>query len=88
MHVARHVGDGEYRVLASGQRVWVHPSSVLAQSRADAICFVELVRTTKTYARGVSVVQVDWLAELVPHYFARRQAVEQEGVPGGELAGA
>jgi Oligonucleotide/oligosaccharide-binding (OB)-fold len=67
---------GSYRVLATGQEVAIHPSSTLSRGRTgaapvDAIVFGELVRTAKTYARDVTAIDINWLPELVPHFFAR-----------------
>lgn len=67
---------GSYRVLATGQEVAIHPSSTLSRGRAgaaprEAIIFGELVRTTKTYARDVTAIELNWLPELVPSFFAK-----------------
>ncbi len=42
---------GGYRVLATGQAVALHPSSVLCGERPPCIVFDELLRTTRDYAR-------------------------------------
>jgi hypothetical protein len=42
---------GGYRVLATGQAVALHPSSVLCGKRPPCIVFDELLRTTRDYAR-------------------------------------
>jgi ATP-dependent RNA helicase DHX8/PRP22 len=74
-HAAKLQIDGnKYRVVSTGQEVFLHPSSVLHGKRAECIVFNELVRTTKQYARGVSAVESGWLAELVPTYFTRMNA--------------
>jgi ATP-dependent RNA helicase DHX8/PRP22 len=74
-HAAKLQIDGnKYRVVSTGQEVFLHPSSVLHGKRAECIVFNELVRTTKQYARGVSAVESGWLAELVPAYFTRMNA--------------
>lgn len=73
-HAARHQNDGKYRVVSTGQEVLLHPSSVLHGKRPDCIVFGELVRTSRQYARGITKIEALWLPELVPTYFARKQA--------------
>lgn len=60
------------QVIASGQLVFIHPSSVLVGRKAPCILFSEMVRTTKQYARQVTAVELPWLPELVPNFFASK----------------
>ena len=56
-----------YRALGVDEDVFVHPSSVLAMSNAappDYVVFHELVRTGRTWLKGVTVVNPAWLAQL------------------------
>lgn len=53
--------DGSYKTLVAGQKVAVHPGSVLFGKKARAIVFDEFVFTSRAYARGVSAVEVGWL---------------------------
>ena len=96
-------------MVATGQAVTVHPSSVLAGAASGGwvgedrdggggaahpprraappprcIVFDELLRTTRTYARTVSVVDPAWLPELAPAFFARHRG--RGGVGGGSGA--
>jgi len=71
-HAARLQPDNSYRVLATGQVVYLHPSSVLVQRKPECIVFNELVRTTKQYARDAVAVEPRWLPELAPAFFAAR----------------
>lgn len=73
-HAAKRQLDGSYKVIATGQAVAIHPSSVLAGKKPECIVFNELVRTTKQYARDATVVEASWLPELAPAYFARQHA--------------
>eukprot|EP00877_Chromochloris_zofingiensis_P014727 jgi/Chrzof1/9508/Cz04g05220.t1 len=81
-HAAKRQADGSYKVIATGQLVHVHPSSVLCRKRPECIVFNELVRTTKQYARDVCRIQPRWLPELAPAFFAAKAgaaiAVEQQ----------
>ena len=65
-HIAHLLPDGSYRTLApaqGGQTVAIHPSSVLFGRRCEAIMYNEFVFTTKSYARGVSAVDIGWIGE-------------------------
>lgn len=65
---------GSYKVIASGQAVTIHPSSVLSGKKPECIVFNEMVRTTRQYARDATVIEALWLPELAPAYFARQHA--------------
>ncbi|PRW45383.1 ATP-dependent RNA helicase dhx8 isoform A [Chlorella sorokiniana] len=73
-HAARRQMDGSYKVIATGQAVAIHPSSVLCGKKAECIVFNELVRTSKQYARDAVAIEAAWLPELAPAYFARQHA--------------
>lgn len=68
-------------MIATGQPVAIHPSSVLHNSKAECIVFNELVRTTRQYARDATVVESSWLPELAPAFFARRHANTETQAP-------
>jgi len=64
-NVARIMPNGSYQTLEGHQTVGIHPSSVVYGKKVEAILYNELVFTTRCYARGVSVVQLDWYADAV-----------------------
>jgi len=64
-NTARLMPDGSYRTVLGNQTVAIHPSSVLFGRKVEAIAFSEYVFTNKSYARGVSAVQLDWIGEVV-----------------------
>ncbi|KAF2198772.1 P-loop containing nucleoside triphosphate hydrolase protein [Delitschia confertaspora ATCC 74209] len=64
-NTARLMPDGSYRTLLGNQTVAIHPSSVLFGRKVEAIVFSEFVFTNKSYARGVSAVQLDWVGEVL-----------------------
>ena len=69
------------QVIATGQAVFIHPSSVLAGRKPDCIVFSELVKTSKQYVRDVTTVEARWLPELAPAFFAAKagaQAITQQ----------
>ena len=52
----------------------LHPGSVLCGKKAECVVFNELVRTTRQYARDITVVDPSWLPEIAPAFFARQHA--------------
>lgn len=64
-NTARLVPDGSYRTVVGNQTVGIHPSSVLFGKKVEAIMYNEFVFTNRTYARGVSAVQMDWVGEAL-----------------------
>ncbi|TFY66717.1 hypothetical protein EVG20_g4366 [Dentipellis fragilis] len=54
-----------YRALNIEEDVYIHPSSVLAQaSPPDYIVFHEIVRTSKAWMKGLTIVNPAWLSSL------------------------
>jgi len=80
-NVARLSSDGSYRTLLTNQPVAIHPSSVLfsvpgssgskekdggGARKFEAVVYNEFVYTgTKAYARGVSAVEMRWVADVL-----------------------
>ncbi|KAA8650457.1 hypothetical protein EYZ11_000866 [Aspergillus tanneri] len=64
-NTARLVPDGSFRTVAGNQTVAIHPSSVLFGKKVEAILYNEFVFTNRSYARGVSAVQMDWIGEAL-----------------------
>ncbi|OJJ01386.1 hypothetical protein ASPVEDRAFT_129786 [Aspergillus versicolor CBS 583.65] len=64
-NTARLVPDGSYRTVVGNQMVAIHPSSVLFGKKVEAILYNEFVFTNRSYARGVSAVQMDWVGEAL-----------------------
>lgn len=64
-NTARLLPDGSYRTLVGNQSLSIHPSSGLFGRKVEAIMYNEFVFTNRSYARGVSAVQMDWIAEVL-----------------------
>ncbi|EFQ99033.1 ATP-dependent RNA helicase DHX8 [Nannizzia gypsea CBS 118893] len=64
-NTARLLPDGSYRTLVGNQTVAIHPSSVLFGRKVEAIMYNEFVFTSRSYARGVSAVQMNWIGEVL-----------------------
>jgi ATP-dependent RNA helicase DHR2 len=57
--------DGSYCTTMGRQLVAIHPSSVLHGRKLEAIMFVEHVYTLRNYAKKVSAIQMNWIAEML-----------------------
>ena len=64
-NTARLSPDGSYKTIVGNQSVAIHPSSCLFGRKIEAIMYNEFVYTNKSYARGVSAVQMDWIGEAL-----------------------
>ncbi|OCH91848.1 P-loop containing nucleoside triphosphate hydrolase protein [Obba rivulosa] len=54
-----------YRALGISEDVFIHPSSVLfAKPPPDFVVFLEVVRTSRVYVKGLTVVNAVWLSNL------------------------
>ena len=73
LNTARKQPDGSFRTVSTGQRLVIHPSSVLFQQPPETIFFNELVKTNRLYARDVSAILPEWLAEMSPHVYSIRK---------------
>lgn len=52
--------------------VYIHPSSGLSQINPRWLVYHELVLTTKEYMRTVSEIKPEWLIEVAPHVYSRK----------------
>ena len=64
-NTARLFPDGSYKTMVGNQAVAIHPSSGLFGKKVEAIMYNEFVFTNRSYARGVSAVQMDWIGEAL-----------------------
>ncbi|KAI9770915.1 MAG: putative ATP-dependent RNA helicase dhr2 [Geoglossum simile] len=62
---ARLFPDGSYKTIIGNQTVAIHPASGLFGRKVEAIMYHEYVFTNRSYARGVSAVQMDWIEEAL-----------------------
>jgi ATP-dependent RNA helicase DHR2 len=58
-------GDGAYATTMGRNPIAIHPSSVLYGKKLEAIMFLEHVFTAKSYAKKVSAIQANWIAEAL-----------------------
>ncbi|KAH0538319.1 hypothetical protein FGG08_005093 [Glutinoglossum americanum] len=64
-NTARLFPDGSYKTVIGNQTVAIHPASGLFGRKLEAIMYHEYVFTNRSYARGVSAVQMDWIEEAL-----------------------
>ncbi|KAL8674562.1 MAG: hypothetical protein Q9168_001005 [Polycauliona sp. 1 TL-2023] len=64
-NTARLMPDGSYKSVIGNQLVAIHPSSGLYGKKVEAIMYNEFVFTNRSYARGVSAVQMDWVGAAI-----------------------
>ena len=57
--------DGGYRTSIGKQYVAIHPSSTLFGRKVEAIVFTECIFTNRSYARGVSAVELSWIEDVL-----------------------
>ncbi|TQN72524.1 putative ATP-dependent RNA helicase prh1 [Colletotrichum shisoi] len=57
--------DASYVTSQGKHVVAIHPSSVLHGQKKEAIMFLEHVFTQKNYAKKVSVIQANWIVEVL-----------------------
>lgn len=72
-HTARLQKNGSYKTVKNPQTVHIHPSSGLSEVMPRWVVYHELVLTTKEYMRQVSEIRPEWLVELAPHYYSKRE---------------
>ncbi|KAF2273933.1 P-loop containing nucleoside triphosphate hydrolase protein [Westerdykella ornata] len=80
-NAARLNRDGQsYTTLGNARMsVYLHPSSVLRESRPKLVCFHELVLTSKEYMRNAMPIEPEWLEEVAPHMY-KKEDIEKLGV--------
>ena len=76
--------SGEYKTLKHQQHVLIHPSSTLIEDVPRAVIYNEVVYTSKDYMRDVLEIDLEWMAELAPHFY-RKQDLQRKGVVAAKM---
>lgn len=73
-----HVNGGGKYTTATGMTAAIHPSSVLhgLSPAPRYLLYTELISTQRTYISAMSVIEVEWLYQIVPE-FARKCRIMQ-----------
>jgi pre-mRNA-splicing factor ATP-dependent RNA helicase DHX16 len=82
-HTAKLQKNGSYRTVKNPQTVAIHPSSGLAKELPRWVVYFELVFTTKEYMRQVIEIKPEWLVDIAPHYYKRKE-IEGETMKTGK----
>lgn len=85
-----HAFRGAYRGVqrANVGAIHIHPSSGLFRGFHNPrfIVVTDIVQTSKVWGRGCSVVEPEWLPELVPHLCSTTNPVVEDWTPGDAMA--
>ncbi|MCK4515759.1 MAG: ATP-dependent RNA helicase, partial [Spirochaetaceae bacterium] len=79
-------GRGSYRSLTA-ERILIHPGSVMFREAPRFIVAGEVVRTSRTYARSVSLLHESWIRKISPLLAESLLKQERTGGPAGSPAG-
>ncbi|ODQ66958.1 ATP-dependent RNA helicase DHX8 [Nadsonia fulvescens var. elongata DSM 6958] len=71
-------GDS-YRSAKTNQTIFIHPSSVLYGQKPKWVIYHELVLTSKEFMRNCMPLKPEWLLELAPHFYKRKEIEEMGG---------
>jgi len=75
-------GRGSYRSLTA-ERILIHPGSVMFRQEPRFIVAGEVVRTSRTYARSVSLLHESWIRKISPVLAQSLLEQERAGRPTG-----
>ncbi len=75
-------GRGSYRSLTA-ERILIHPGSVMFREAPRFIVAGEIVRTSRTYARSVSLLHESWIRKISPVLAESLLKQERSGGPAG-----
>ncbi|KAI8467813.1 MAG: P-loop containing nucleoside triphosphate hydrolase protein [Monoraphidium minutum] len=75
-HTSRLQRDGSYRTVKNPTTVHIHPSSSLREALPKWVVYHELVLTSKEFMRTISEIKPDWLVEIAPHYYSRKDIAD------------
>lgn len=76
-HTANLQKNGSYKTVKNPQTVYIHPSSGLSDSLPRWVVYHELVLTSKEYMRTVSEIKPEWLVDIAPHYYSKKEIMDQ-----------
>lgn len=72
-HPAARLQKHGYRTVKNPMTVHLHPTSSLIEDMPRWVIYHELVLTSKEFMRTVTAIQPEWLVELAPHYYFRKE---------------
>eukprot|EP01119_Soliformovum_irregulare_P023400 TRINITY_DN8163_c0_g1_i3.p1 TRINITY_DN8163_c0_g1~~TRINITY_DN8163_c0_g1_i3.p1 ORF type:complete len:939 (-),score=307.67 TRINITY_DN8163_c0_g1_i3:49-2865(-) len=75
-HTGKLQKGGSYRTIKHNQSVTIHPTSSLFQQMPRWVIYHELVYTTKEFMRQIVEIIPEWLVEIAPHYYKKKEIEE------------
>ncbi len=78
-HTARLQKSLDYRTVKNSQSVHIHPSSALHGQQPRWVVYHELVFTTKEFMRQIVEIKSEWLVEIAPHYYKKKDVEDDAG---------
>ncbi|MGM0431237.1 MAG: helicase-related protein [Spirochaetota bacterium] len=78
--VCVRTGRGEYRSLTA-ERIFIHPGSMMFKESPYYIVAGEIVKTSRTFARSVSLLKKEWIQEIYPQFFPQIGTQKKAGKP-------
>lgn len=65
--------SGVYRTCRGNRELYIHPMSCLyTLQQPQFVIFCELLNTTKVFMKEITVIEANWLTELAPHYYVKK----------------
>jgi len=80
--------SGAYKTVKHNQSVQMHPSSCLYKELPRWCVYYELVLTTKEYMRHVIEIEPEWLVEIAPHYYKKKDVLDTTKIKMPKKVGA
>jgi pre-mRNA-splicing factor ATP-dependent RNA helicase DHX16 len=78
-HTAKLQKSLDYRTIKHPQTVHIHPSSTLHGSQPRWVVYHELVFTTKEFMRQIVEIKSEWLVEIAPHFYKKKELEDDAG---------
>lgn len=73
MNIAYLHPSGVYRALRCGTELYIdRDSSIYSLTQPNYLVYCELCDRSKVFMENVSVIKVEWLDEVAPHYYKRK----------------
>ena len=86
-HTAKLQKSLDYRTVKHPQTVHIHPSSSLHQSQPRWVVYHELVFTTKEFMRQIVEIKSEWLVEIAPHYYKKKDVEDDSAKKMPKMVG-
>jgi len=86
-HSAKLQKSLDYRTVKHPQTVHIHPSSSLHGSQPRWVVYHELVYTSKEFMRQIIEIKPEWLCEIAPHFYKKKDIEDNAGKKLPKAAG-